>query len=289
MNFLLWSGNKMKKLCITAFLLALGMGAAFAADLAPRIYSKAPALADPTYDWSGFYVGVNAGGAWGAFRSRTTTDFNPAPLGGPLVYIISNQQDVPALASVGAQDLKGSSFTGGGQAGYNWQRDRIVLGIEADMSYVHLRGADSRTIPYPILGGLFSMTVASQAAADWLFTLRPRVGFAYNNWLFYGTGGLALTELRGNFRFTDDLGPALETGSISQVKTGWTIGGGMEVGLGRGWTVKAEYLYVDFGSVSTISNNLVTLAPPEAFPANIFHHSTDLKANIARLGLNYRL
>jgi outer membrane immunogenic protein len=278
----------MKKLCIAASLFALGIGSAFAADLAPRIYSKAPALADPGYDWSGFYVGVNAGGAWGTFGSRTTTDFNPAPLGGPPVYNISNpQEDVAALASAGAQDLKGSSFTGGGQAGYNWQRDRIVLGVEADMNYVHLRGAGSRTVPYPILGGLFSMTVNSQAAADWLFTLRPRVGFAYNNWLFYGTGGLALTELRGNFRFTDTLGPALETGSISQVKAGWTVGGGIEVGLGQRWTVKAEYLYVDFGSVSTTSNNLMVVSTP--FPANIFHHSTDLKANIARLGLNYRL
>jgi len=280
----------MKKLYIAASLFALGMGSAFAADLAPRIYSKAPALADPSYDWSGFYVGVNAGGAWGTFRSRTTTDFNSAPLGGPPVYNISNPiEDVVALASVGAQDLKGSSFTAGGQAGYNWQRGRIVLGVEADLSYLHLRGADSRTIPYPILGGLFSMTVSSQAAANWLFTLRPRVGFAYNNWLFYGTGGLALTELQGNFRFTDTLGPALETGSISQIKAGWTVGGGTEVGLGRGWTVKAEYLYVDFGNVSTTSNNLVAFAQPQAFPANIFHHSTDLKASIARLGLNYRL
>jgi outer membrane immunogenic protein len=280
----------MKKLCTAVSLFAFGIGTASAADLAPRIYSKAPALADPGYNWSGFYVGVNAGGAWGTFRARTTTDFNPAPLGGPSVYNISNpREDVAALASVGAQDLKGSSFTGGGQAGYNWQRDRIVLGIEADMSYVHLRGADSRTTPYPILGGLFTMTVASQAAADWLFTLRPRVGFAYSNWLFYGTGGLALTELRGNFTFTDTLGPALETGSISQIKAGWTVGAGTEVGLGRGWTVKAEYLYVDFGRVSTTSNNLVAFAIATPFPANIFHHSTDLKANIARLGFNYRL
>jgi outer membrane immunogenic protein len=266
------------------------MESAFAADLAPRIYSKTPALADPGYDWSGFYVGVNAGGAWETFRSRTTTDFNPAPLGGPPVYNISNPpEDVAALAVAGAQNLRGSSFAGGGQAGYNWQRDRLVFGVEADMNYVHLRGADSRTVPYPILGGIFSMTVGSQSTTDWLFTLRPRVGFACNNWLFYGTGGLALTELRGNFGFTDTLGPAIETASISQIKAGWTVGGGMEVGLGRRWTLKAEYLYVDFGSVSTTSNNLVALLPPTPFPANIFHHSTDLQASIARLGLNHRL
>lgn len=267
----------------------LGIGSAVAADLPARTYSKAPALADPGYDWSGFYVGVNAGGAWGTFGSRTTTDFNPAPLGGPLVYLISGQPSLQTLAAAGAQDLSASSFIGGGQAGYNWQRERLVVGVEADMNYIHLRGSDSRTLPYPILGGLFSMTVASQASADWLFTLRARVGFTYNNWLFYATGGLALTELRGNFRLTDTLGPALETGSISQVKAGWTVGAGAEVRVAQRWSVKAEYLYVDFDNVSTTSNNLVIVAPLQAFPANIFHHSTDLKANIVRLGLNYHL
>jgi outer membrane immunogenic protein len=268
----------------------LGATSALAADLPPRIYSKAPALADPGYDWSGFYVGANAGGVWGTFRSRTATDFNSAPLGGPPVYNISNPaENVAALSVLGAQNLEATSFAGGGQAGYNWQRGRLVFGIETDIDYVHLRGAVSRTGPIPFLGGIFSMTVASQAAADWLFTLRPRVGFAYNNLLFYGTGGVALTELRANFRYTDNLGPAVETGSLSQLKAGWTVGGGVEVGVAQRWSIKAEYLYADFGSVSTISNNLVIVAPLAAFPANIFHHSTDLKANIARLGLNYRL
>jgi outer membrane immunogenic protein len=107
------------------------------------------------------------------------------------------------------------------------------------------------------------MTVASQASADWLFTLRPRVGFTYKNWLFYATGGLALTELRGNFRFTDTLGPALETGSVSQLKAGWTVGAGMKVGFAQRWSVKAEYLYVNFDNVSATSpsNNLVIVAP----------------------------
>jgi outer membrane immunogenic protein len=280
----------MKQLMIALGAVAALSASASAADLPARTYTKAPISADPNYDWSGFYVGVNAGGAWGTFGSRTTTDFNPAPLNGPLVYNISNPaENVAALAVLGAQNLDASSFAGGAQAGYNWQRGRLVVGIETDIEYVHLRGAVSRTGPMPFLGGFFSMTVASQASADWLFTLRPRVGFAHYNWFFYGTGGLAVTELHANFRYTDNLGPALETGSLSEVKAGWTVGGGVEVVVAQRWSIKAEYLYADFASVSTISNNLVTFAPLTAFPANIFHHSTDLKANIARVGLNYRL
>lgn len=279
----------MKKLLITLGAVAALTASASAADLPARAFTKAPALADPSYDWSGFYVGVNAGGAWGTFRSRTSTDFNPGLAGVPVYNVSTDVGNVAALSALGTQNLDASSFAGGGQAGYNWQRGRLVFGIETDIDFVHLRGAVSRTGPLPFVGGIFSMTVASQAAADWLFTLRPRVGFAYNNWLFYGTGGLALTELRGNFRYTDNLGPAVETGSLSQVKAGWTVGAGMEVGVAQRWSIKAEYLYADFGGVSTISNNLVIVAPLAAFPANIFHHSTDLKANIARVGLNYRL
>jgi hypothetical protein len=104
-------------------------------------------LADPTYDWSGLYVGVNAGGAWGTLHSRTTTDFNLAPLGGPLVYLVSGLDSFGTLAAAGAQDLKTSSIIAGGQVGYNWQRSGLVIGVESDMDYIHLRGSDPRTLP----------------------------------------------------------------------------------------------------------------------------------------------
>jgi outer membrane immunogenic protein len=256
--------------------------------LAADLPVKAPFIAPaPVYNWTGFYIGLNAGGAWGTFHATTTTDFNPAPLGGPPVYNISNPpEDVAALAAVGAQNISGAGFTGGGQVGYNWQAGAAVFGVEADINYFRLSGSATKTGPYPPFFPPFTMTVNSQVNTDWLFTARPRLGYASNNWLFYVTGGLALTRLHGTFTFTDNLGPALETGTISEIKVGWTIGGGVEVGLWNRWTARAEYLYVDFGNVSTTSNNLVA---PTPFPANVFHHGTDLSANIARVGLNYRL
>ena len=64
----------MKKLFIALGAVAALTASASAADLPARTYTKAPAAADPAYDWSGFYVGANVGGAWGTFGSRTTTD-----------------------------------------------------------------------------------------------------------------------------------------------------------------------------------------------------------------------
>ena len=273
---------------ITAYAAAIAalIGApAFAADMPVKAPPR-PVAVPVAYSWTGFYVGLNGGGAWGTFHATTTTDFNPAPLGGPPVYNISNPMaDVVALAAVGAQNIKAAGFIGGGQVGYNWQSGAAVFGVEADINYLHLSGSETKTGPYPPFPP-FTMTVNSQVNTDWLFTARPRLGFASNNWLFYATGGLALTQLHGAFTFTDNLGPALETGSISNTKAGWTVGGGVEAGLWDRWTVKAEYLYVDFSSVATTSNNLVA---PTPFPANVFHHSTDLTANIVRVGLNYRL
>jgi outer membrane immunogenic protein len=131
---------------------------------------------------------------------------------------------------------------------------------------------------------------------DRLATIRGRLGFANNNWLFYVTGGGAFTNLKGDFTFSDTCGNfaacngpggpnAAEAVSISNTKAGWTVGGGVEAGLATAWTVKAEYLYVAFRSVSAVG-----LITPAIFGSNNnpFTHSVDLTAHILRLGLNYR-
>jgi outer membrane immunogenic protein len=252
-------------------------GSAIAADLsrpAAPVYTKAPMATG--YNWSGFYVGGTLGGAWGTFDPSTSTVFSNTG------YFATTSP--PAIAAVGAQSFKPSGFTGGVEAGYNWQMGATVVGVEADFQAFHLSGSATGTGVYPCCAPA-TFTVNSQAQTDWLFTARPRLGFANNNWLFYVTGGLALTNLKGNFTFTDTFATAAESGSVSSTKVGWTIGGGVEAGLGGGWSLKAEYLYVDFGSVSTTSTNLIA---GTAWPMNPFTHSTDLKANIARVGLNYR-
>jgi outer membrane immunogenic protein len=172
------------------------------------------------------------------------------------------------------------------QGGYNWQIGALVAGLEVDFEYFGLRGSSSGGAVYPCCAPA-SIFITSSTKTDWLFTARPRIGYANNNWLFYATGGLAVTDLHGNFTFTDNVGPGhTESGSVSSTKVGYAVGGGIEAGLWSRWTVKAEYLFVDFGRVSTTSNNLID-ALAFAFPAQIFTHSLDLKASIVRLGLNY--
>ena len=269
----------MKKFILGAIACFAITATASAADLSPRAYTKAPVY-DPGYNWSGFYLGLNAGGAWGRSDSATSTVFSPTGYFAP--------SSVPAIAAVGAQRPDSSGFTGGLTAGYNWQAGNALFGLEADFNYFGLRGSTSGTGIYPCCAPT-SFTVNTSVSTDWLITLRPRVGLiAGNNWLFYVTGGLAAANIKTNFNFTDTFATAAESASISKTKVGWTVGGGVEYALLNGWSVKAEYLYVDLGSDSTTSTNLTAFTPPIAFPTNVYTHSTDLRANVVRAGINYK-
>jgi outer membrane immunogenic protein len=279
----------MKRIVISAAGLFAVAGGAFAADLpaAAPVYTKAPPRA--VYSWTGFYVGGNAGGAWGTFDATTTTSIAPV---GTFSYFVTT--DPGQIAAAGAQNIRSTGFTGGFEAGYNFQASNWVFGLEGDIESFHLSGGTtSGPIVYLSVPST-TFTVNSNASTSWLATARGRVGFAADNWLFFATGGAAFTDLHGNFAFTDTFSAASESSSFSNTETGYTVGGGIEVGFWGHWSLKAEYLYVDFGQISAVSTNLITgqnagfAFHGGAYPENPFTHSFDLKANIARLGLNYR-
>jgi outer membrane immunogenic protein len=112
-----------------------------------------------------------------------------------------------------------SGITGGVQGGYNFQSGSWVFGVEGDLE----------------LSGASDAFAAWKFSNPWFGTVRGRVGYAINNILFYGTGGLAFGELRAQ---TFGL-------SESQTNIGWALGAGTEFGLAPNWTAKIEYLYVD--------------------------------------------
>jgi outer membrane immunogenic protein len=134
-------------------------------------------------------------------------------LGGNLGY---------AWGSVSNSPTKPSGINGGVQIGYNWQSGQWVYGVEGD---IQASGAEDR-----FAGWKFSN--------PWFGTLRGRFGFALNNILLYGTGGLAFGALNA-----DLLGR-----TESHTTAGWTLGAGAEVGLAPNWSAKVEYLYVDLST-----------------------------------------
>jgi outer membrane immunogenic protein len=266
----------MKTFLLAVASVVLGTASVSAADLAAH-YTKAPVIA-AGYNWTGFYVGANVGGQWGSADPATSTVYDPAG------YFAASS--VPAVAAVGAQRINSSSVTGGFTAGYNWQVNNAVFGIESDINYFGFKGSASGSAVYPCCAP-FSFAVNSSASADWLATIRGRIGFlATQHWLLYATGGAAIAEVKGNFNFTDGF-TAVESGTIRDTRVGWTAGLGGEYAVGNGWSIKAEYLHVDLGRATMTSTNLASVAFG-AFPSNVFTHSVDLKSNIVRVGVNYK-
>ena len=249
----------MKK--IVAGIALLGAAAsAQAADLPVSIPSaKAPAAIAMVYDWTGFYVGVNAGIGIGRDYTKLS---------------------VPNLPSFEASYLNPLGAMGGGQIGYNWQVPTsligdILFGAEADIQGAGM--SDNQTCllscTLPGAGGLASQF---NQRLDWFGTVRGRVGLVTGPVLSYLTAGWAYGNVKTTLSETIGTTAAF---SSNQNRGGWTWGSGVEASLGGDWTAKLEYLWLTLGD-RTDSFTLNTL--PQTMTGNI-------REQIFRVGLNYRI
>lgn len=224
----------MKSILLTATFLCAVSGAAFAADTV----EVAPVSAG--FIWTGGYVGLQAAYGWGDTR------FDDGAT--------SNWFDV-------------DGFAGGLTAGYNVQfAGNWVAGIEADLSISGVDGAfGPGNLGQPDGSSWGCGSDACTTDVDWYATARARLGYAFDNLLVYGTGGLAIGRVKS--QIVDDL-----AFYVSDTNIGWSAGAGVEYALNQNWSVKAEYLHVDLGWTEL---------------ANDFFKS-ETKFDTVRLGVNYR-
>jgi outer membrane immunogenic protein len=249
-------------LLATASTIAISTSAAMAADLGP-MPTKAPAPIPAS--WTGGYVGLNAGYAWGNADGTTAAGsvFTPADLN--------------------VSSLRPKGFIGGGQVGFNWQTGPWVLGGEVDFSGMSVK-ADRSVNPFFVGKGTpNSATLSSQY--DWLLTARLRAGVTFaQNWLLYVTGGLAVTQAKDSLTASNFAGPNTSvTWSDSQTLVGGTIGGGLEYAFAPNWSMKVEYLYAKFNDTTPTETSSSNVGFPVRSVATFSH---DL--NIVRAGINYK-
>lgn len=229
-------------------------------------------------NWSGFYLGANAGYGWGKSDVSTTPIFSPTG------YFATTSP--PAIVNASGGKIRPDGFAGGVTLGFNNQINKTVLGVELDLDAINLSESRTGGSTYPCCAPTrFSNTESINA--DWLLTARGRIGYAVTDrGLLYATGGLAVTNLESKNHFTDTFATANETGSESKTKYGWVLGFGYEQALDNKWSLKAEYSHVNFGDVSSQSNNLTAFTPPIAFPTNTFTNRGDLSIDLIRIGIN---
>jgi len=271
----------MKKLFLgSVALVALGLvaPAAFAAERAVPAYTPPPPPV-PVYTWTGCYVGASAGTSYGT--STHSTVGNSALTAGPLgvpVPLAALAPPVPAGANI-ADSFNLSGFIGGGQAGCNYQFGQWVIGFEGDGSGTNKEG-QAQEVPLATFLGAGRQNWVSQTQERWLVTARGKLGWAvWDKSMVYVTGGGAWAKIDTS-EFL--LGTVLNTGhQESNTRSGWTVGGGIEYALGYGWSVKGEYLYVDFDHYTTFSS-------PPFGNGNIAPRDVKLNDHIFRGGLNYK-
>jgi outer membrane immunogenic protein len=232
-------------------------------------------------NWSGFYLGVQGGYTMGKADAATTTVFSPTG------YFAASS--VPAIATVGAQALDPSGVLGGIRAGYNFQFDKIVLGLEADFSFSGLKGTATGTAVYPCCAPT-DFTIVQTVTTSWLATARARLGYSFGALLVYATGGLAMTNIDYQSVLNDTFAKATENGGLTQTLTGYTFGGGLAYQLSAQLAIMADYLYLGFGDIPAVtSTNLAAFTPPIQFPKNVFTHKITLNSHhVIRAGFTYR-
>jgi outer membrane immunogenic protein len=241
-------------------MILVGVVTSNAADLkAPAL--QAPALKAPPapigYNWTGCHVGVQGGGAWGTSR-HTQDDFRVGGFGLPLT-----------------DDFNVSGAEIGGTVGCDYQFNNWVIGIENDFSWTNKKGSGNLIPPFSPAANTF------ETSEKWLDTQRARLGFAWDHWFLYGTGGVAFAQV--GVKLCSPLAIGCE--SSSHTVTGWTAGAGVEYAFWSNWSVKLEYLYVDLGS-----SFFPELLGPLVAGGNGFTIARDVKLtnNIVRAGLDYK-
>jgi outer membrane immunogenic protein len=222
---------------ISAGLLAAVMASpSSAADLRAPVYKSPPPVLVAPFSWSGFYVGANAGYAWGK-----------ADLSSPAGTFTTDTQH---------------GYLAGITLGYNLQTGVWVWGIEGDVDYAWVKGNAVNTVGTGCAGG-----GGCDIKNTFFATARGRIGYAWDRFLPYLTGGAAFA----NAKISSPAGT-----SDTRTNIGWTVGAGVEYAFLGNWSAKAEYLYADLGNGSC--------------DASVCGVEVDykIKTNIVRAGVNYR-
>ena len=210
---------------VSAIAVILASTGAYGADLRAPVVAPLPAaVVAPVFDWSGFYVGLHAGGVWS--RNR---------------YVGDSAGGAPDWAPGTVFGTEPSGFIGGAQLGYNWHfAPNWVAGVEASLS--------GTTVNRRFASTFGAADDIYQHRLPFFATFTGRLGYAAGQTLWYARAGLALAST--TFRYDDVTLPTVGSGSASSTRAGWTVGLGVEYAVNQNWSVAAEYNYAKFGGWS---------------------------------------
>jgi outer membrane immunogenic protein len=283
-----------KSIACIAALLAFGMAGATAEEMAVPPSQFITSTRVPYLPWSGFYVGINGGFAWGN-SSVAFAPNDPAALAGTC-----GGGGAPKGQCITSVDFRRDGAVAGGQFGYNWQvNSQWLVGAEADYQWSNLDGSASS--PFR-LGNVGATNMVASQTVDSFGTVRARAGVVLMPPLvLYGTGGFALGQVHenlrvpavatsglaaGGFSYACTVGTACFAGSASQTLLGWSAGAGAEYAVTSNLIFRTELLYVHLSAPTVTAT--ATAAAAATAPASIAAGFSPVYFATMRAGLNYR-
>lgn len=244
------------------------LGGGIVGATAAELPLKAPPPAPPPFDWTGFYLGINGGAGWGTAESSVDIGETLAGLGIP---------GVAATLPLSSQSIDGFLF--GGQAGYNYQVGRFVMGIEGDIDWADIEGTSPCLL-------LFNCTTKVKWTAD----ITGRLGFLpIESLLVYIKGGGAWANAEHTFGNSITVGALTASvgSSLTTTQFGGLFGMGAEYAFDRHWSGKIEYDFADYGKEN--DNFAVTAAVTGVGSATAtVAGQTKLEVHTVKAGVNYR-
>ena len=222
------------------------------------------------HNWTGFYFGLNAGYGWGGSAGNSVTVVSD-PVG---VFTGYTGFHYPNLSPNGA--------IGGGQIGYNYQTGNWVWGVVADFQFSNMKKSGQTDVP--AFGPFLENFQGHSASIDWFGTARGRVGWAFNQFLPYVSGGLAYGKVSSTLSVFAPTTLFTLSGANDSTRTGWTVGGGFEYAVNNNVSLGVDYIYMDLGhdTVTATNQNLF------AFPV-VLSMDNHFTANIVRAVMNFRI
>ncbi len=245
------------------------------------VSGAAQAQSPPSIDWSGFHVSGLVGGTRSDSDTRTTARRDGS------TYFTGN--DFNDIAREGRGHVAEWAWSGSLKGGYSRQFGNVLVGLEASADTLFLDEARFGSKAFLDQQGS-RFTIRQKVKADWMGTLRPRLGWAQDGWLAYITAGPAVTRVTvettysDNFPFGGQIG-ALGHSSSTKTKYGAALGLGGEYALGQNWSLAAQYLYTDFGRVEA-STQVAHINP--AAGRSTLDTTADLRSHAAMIGVTYR-
>lgn len=230
-----------------------------------------------TVNWSGFYVGVHGGWAYGDWSGTPTWDQGYGP------YSYPNGDSL-----FPSQEIEGDNWLAGLTVGANKQIDRIVLGIEADVSWGDF-GGDGTFATRSAMAGKGGTEWDVEQELENLGTIRGRLGYDFGKIMVYGTGGVAFAQTSANTSAYDIASDGSRTvhmssASVDENHIGWVAGIGAEWAFANNWSLKAEWLHIDLGEADYRFKGASTGGVPHTSD----NFNSALEMDIIRAGLNYR-